>query len=275
MERLQRQLHKAAVPRIGSLALIRPDGVWRWMYCQVNSFSVGATRTEKLSKITALIAKYDVDGVVFCEAGINWSVGPSSRDLKSFFDPHMEREVRAAGSHNVHGPRISPLQQGGTAILLTHGILQYAKRHTTDMRKLGRWSSWTLCHNPLHRTRVVVAYSPGHLRKGLKTVYQQQMTYINAHQLHTTPLQLFISDLVKQLTIWKAAGDRLILFIDANESIIRGSTSKALGNIGMKEVTHKYWVNGAEPNTHIAGSSSIDGIFTTEDIETTNFLSLS
>ena len=143
-------MRKAVVPRIGNLASVHPDGVCRWMYCQVNSFSVGATRSEKLRKIAELIERHNVDGVVFCEAGINWSVGPSSRDLKSFFDPYMEREIRAAGSHNIHGPRVSPFQQGGEAILLTHGLLQYAQRHTSDMRKLGRWSPWTLCRNPLH-----------------------------------------------------------------------------------------------------------------------------
>ena len=275
MEHLRQQRRKAEVPRIGNLASLRPDGVWRWMYCQVNSFSEGATRDAKLSKIAHLIEQYEVDGVVFCEAGINWSVGPSSRDLKSFFDPFMEREIRATGSHNIHSPQISPLQQGGTAMLLTQSLLSYAHNNTADMRCLGRWSSWSFHRNPLHRTRVVVAYSPGHFRKGPKTVYQQQMAYINSHQLNQTPLQLFLSDLVKQLSTWKAAGDRLILFIDANESIVRGPISRALANIGMFEVTNKYWEPGVEPNTHVSGSTAIDGIFITHNVETTNFLSLS
>jgi hypothetical protein len=107
------------------------------MYCQVNSFSAGATREAKLRKITHLIKQYEVDGVVFCEAGINWSVGPSSRDLKSFFDPFMEREIRTTGSHNIHAPKVSPLQQGGTAMLITHSLLQYAQTNTADMRRLG------------------------------------------------------------------------------------------------------------------------------------------
>ena len=127
----------------------------------------------------------------------------------------MEREIRATGSHNTHSPKVSPLQQGGTAMLITHSLLQYAQTNTADMRRLGRWSSWTFYRNPLHRTRVVVAYSPGQFRKGPKTVYQQQMAYINNQQLDMSPLQLFLFDLSKQLTTWKAAGDRLILFIDA------------------------------------------------------------
>jgi hypothetical protein len=274
MEYLRHQLHKAEGPRIGNLAAVRPDGVWRWMYCQVNSFSVGTTRDSKLRKIVNLLEQYEVDGMVFCKAGINWSVGPSSWDLKSFFDPYMEREVRTTGSHNTHSPKVSPLQQGGTAMLITHSLLQHAQTNTADMRRLGRWSSWTFYRNPLHQTRVVVAYSPGQFRKGPKTVYQQQMAYINTHQLNLTPLQLFLTDLIKQLTTWKMAGDRLILFIDANKSILRGPISKALTKIGLFEVSHRYWDQGSEPNTHIAGSMSIDGIFTTNDVEMTNLISL-
>jgi hypothetical protein len=131
-------------------------------------------------------------------------------------------------------------------MLLTYSLLQYAHLSTINMQRLGRWSSWSFYRNPLHWTWVVVAYSPGQFHPGPKTVYQQQMAYINSHQLNLTPLQLFLSDLVKQLLIWKAAGNRLILFIDANESIVCGPICRALGSIGMLEVLHKYWELGVE-----------------------------
>ncbi len=254
---------------------MRPDGVWRWMYCQINSFSSGGARETKIRKVIALMDKYDVDGVTFCESGINWSVGPSSRDLKSFFDPFMEREIRTVSAHNIHGPRVSPFQQGGVSILLTHSLLQYARRHATDFRNLGRWTSWTLAHNPVHRTRIVVAYNPGHFRAGPKTVYQQHMTYINNNHLNTTPYTLFVSDLVKQLSTWIAAGDRILLFIDANEQVTNGPIYRALSALNMTEITHKYWDPGIVPHTHISGSKAIDGIFATRDIEVTGLVELS
>lgn len=245
------------------------------MYCQTNSFSSGGAREAKIRKVIALIEKHEVDGVTFCESGINWSVGPSSRDLKSFFDPYMEREIRTVSAHNTHGPRVSPFQQGGVSILLTHSLLQYARRHTTDFRDLGRWTSWTLAHNPDHRTRIVVAYNPGHFRAGPKTVYQQHMTYINRHRINSTPYTLFVSDLVQQLSTWIAAGDRILLFIDANEQVTDGPIYRALSGINMKEITHKYWEPGIVPHTHISGTKAIDGIFATHDIEVTGLLELS
>ena len=245
------------------------------MYCQINSFSAGATREMKIKKVLALIDKYEVDGVVFCESGINWSVGPSSRDLKSYFDPFMERECRAVSAHNIHGPRISPFQQGGVSILLTHTLLQYARRNTSDFRNLGRWTSWTMAHNPEHRTRIVVAYNPGHFRAGVKTVYQQHMTYIHRHRLQTTPYTLFLTDLVQQLTTWIAAGDRILLFIDANEQVTNGPIFRALTDINMKELTHKFWQPGIIPHTHISGTKAIDGIFATHELEITGLLELS
>jgi hypothetical protein len=263
MAHLQSQLRQAAVPPIGGLASVRPDGVIQVMYCQVNSLSVGTTCSEKIRRIVELIHRYEVDGVTLCETGINWSVGPSSRDLKSFFDPFMDREIRSSTSHNAHGPKVSPLQQGGTAILLTSTLLQYSHRHLPDWRRLGRWSSWSLYRNPEHRTRIVVAYSPGTRRNGPKTVYQQQMAYINTHRLNSTPTQLFITDLTAQLKSWIGAGERIILFIDANEPVTRGIINNSLSSIGLNEITHRFWDPGVEPNTHINGSCAIDGIFTT------------
>ena len=275
LEYKQSQVRRALAPKVGNLAAVRPDGVWRLMYCQINSFSAGALREMKIRKAIALIDKYEVDGVVFCESGINWSVGPSLRDLKSFFDSYMERECRATNAHNIHGPRVSPFQQGGVSILLTHSLLQNSRQHSADFHKLGRWTSWTLAHNPEHRTLVVVAYNPGHFRAGPKTVYQQQMTYIHKHNLQTTPYSLFLSDLVKQLETWIASGDRVVLFIDANEQIMDGLISRALAGINMTEITHKFWEPGTKPHTHISGSTAIDGIFLPHDLETSGLVELS
>jgi hypothetical protein len=68
-------------------------------------------------------------------------------------------------------------------------------------RGLGRWCSWTFLSNPCRIFRLVVAYRPCAAKtKGLKTIYQQQLRYIQNRGLETTPLELFDKDLTDQIT---------------------------------------------------------------------------
>ena len=86
-----------------------------------------------------------------------------------------------------------------------------------------------------------------------------------------------MKDFETQLRTWRKAGDRLFLFMDANEHIIDGELNMMLAQEGidLEEITHKYWPPGEEPNTHIEGKIPIDGGWKTPDIEVENYLSLS
>ena len=44
---LNSRIKLSTVPRIGSLPTIRPPGVWRLMYCQVNCLGLSATNNQK------------------------------------------------------------------------------------------------------------------------------------------------------------------------------------------------------------------------------------
>ena len=134
-----------------------------------------------------------------------------------------------------------------------------------------------LSNSPTHRTRVVVAYCPGRSRRdGLRTVYQQHLRYIQQHHLHLTPYQLFVDDLVKQVTCWIKAGDRILLLMDANEHVTKGLIHAKLTakDVGLKEVSHRYW-GATPPHTHINGSIPIDGIFASAELEIMHCLHLS
>jgi len=250
------------------------------MYCQVNCIGTNHKYNPKAIAIAKLIQDYEIDGVTLCEVGVDWEYGLSSVQLKDFFDPHMERETRSTTAHNTNGPCKSRSQRGGTGILLTHTLLEYTRATNHDPRRLGRWSSWVLSHNPLHRTRIVVAYCPGRHQqpKGPKTVFRQHMNYIYTHGLNTTPYRLFVDDITRQLKQWRAQGDRLLLFIDANEHVVRGPLARRLqaDDISLREIGNTFWPDkSAEPHTHADGSQPIDGIFSTPDIDITNFLALS
>ena len=66
-------------------------------------------------------------------------------------------------------------------------------------------------------TRIVVAYRPCNRKsKGLKTVYQQHLRYIQSHGLETDPVAMFDADLSKQIKEWRGAGKRIVLVNDVN-----------------------------------------------------------
>ncbi len=95
--------------------------------------------------------------------------------------------------------------------------LQYARKALVDPRGLGRWCSWPFYCNPTHTIRLVVAYRPCATKvKGLKTVYQQQLRYIQAKGLNVTPLELFNKDLTKQLSKRHTAEEKIVLLMDVN-----------------------------------------------------------
>ena len=274
---LASRYRKMHVPRIGAVPQPRPHGVFRWMYCQVNGL-VGESRTGKIRGIWELAERFDVDGIVLVEVGVNWKYyGPSMR-LSSWFDQIASRELKTTTAFNTHMPAVSAKQQGGTAIVLRHGLLQYGKHTTQDSSGLGRWTSWLLYTNTMHRTRVVVAYCPGKQGgKGPGTVYTQHMTEINNLGLNCSPYQFFVKGLTDALRAWRIAGDRIVLFIDSNEHVITGHLARLLSqpSIDMHEVSHGFWNSGEEHNTHINGTKPIDGIYASPEIDVSSFLALS
>lgn len=277
---LNERIHRSVVPRIGHLASIRPDGIWRFAYCQLNNISGRETRLRKIKAMERIARDFDIDGITMCELGVNWQAG-KGHSLKSWCSPHFPQEIRCTTANNTHSPRTSLSQPGGTGILLTQSLLEYAKTTENDHRHLGRWTSWVLSHTPDHVTRLIVAYCPckvhGRTAQGLKTVHRQHITYIQQNGLEYTPYQLFVKDLVSQLKTWRANNERLILCIDLNEHPLTGVISKRIrsDDIELFEQTSTFWPDGKEPNTHIEGSKPIDGIFTTPDVDLTSCLLLS
>lgn len=272
---IQRRHSLTHVPRIGNICQQKGDDTFRWMYCQVNGM---ATNHAKLQDILHLAETFDADGIVLVEVGVNWKFYRPSSRLSSRCNKLSAREIRATEAYNTHAPISSPAQQGGTAIITRHSILEFAKNISHDPKDLGRWASWVISATPDHISRVVVAYCPGRTKKtGPGTVYCQHLTAINSLGLDCTPYQMFVSDLTNQLRCWRAAGERLCLFIDANEHIRSGNIARVLAekHIDMHEASHRFWGVSGEHNTYILGSKPIDGIFATPDLDITGFLSLS
>ncbi len=157
-----------------------------------------------------------------------------------------------------------------------HEFLQYARKPSNDFQGLGRWCSWPFYCNPTHTTRIVVTYRTGSGKpKGLRTVYQQQIRYMQLHNLKGLPQQLFDKDLLHQCKLWRKSGERIIFLMDANEHVLNWRFHKALTSAGlnMEEFTHKCW-GRKEPYTHINGSIPIDSGYKSSEIEVMNICML-
>jgi hypothetical protein len=231
-------------------------------------------REMKIGVTERLIAKYEINISAFMELNYNWATVDSSANLASWFCQE-EREIRSAAAHNWHETQTRH-QPGGTGMVCRHEFLQYAKKPSNDFRRLGRWCSWPFYCNPTNTTRIVVAYRMGSGKpKGLRTIYQQQVQYMQLHNLKGLPQQLFDKDLLHQCKLWCKSGERIILLMDANKHVLNRKFHKALTSAGlnMDEFTHKCWGLN-EPYTHINGSTPINGGYKSSEIEVMNICML-
>jgi hypothetical protein len=196
---------------------------------------------------------------------VNWSTFLSSANLSSWLRDDIP-DIRTHTAHN-NNEGVGHYQPGGTATFAAGELVRYMKQKEEDFRGLGRWCSNLFYSDPDHRTRLVAAYNVGRQSlKGLKTIYQQQLRFIQLHGLNTTPSRLFLTDFVAQLMTWRRLGDRLLIFMDMNEHILRGSVARYLLSMGLAEATQRNW-GIVEPHTYIGGTEPIDGVWHTPDLE--------
>eukprot|EP00956_Cyclotella_meneghiniana_P008015 scaffold10676_cov49-Cyclotella_meneghiniana.AAC.6 len=256
-------------PAHGNVEEVRPDGVFRGMSVQLNGMVTRKVMNRKARLLTAAIKKYEVQFVGIGEVGVNWKKANRKRLLSLL--PELTGEARAMTANNTT-ENVAVHQQGGVATLALGEILNYYKKGSKDFRHLGRWTSFILQSVQGHRTRIVQAYGVRANRSNiLGSVYQQHVRYIQQHlNENVSPRQLFESDLLWQLSVWRALGDRIILIMDINCHVLTGKLSRALTveGIDLKEITKDH-IGSLCLNTHSSGSEQIDGVWATPDITVT------
>jgi hypothetical protein len=150
----------------------------------------------------------------------------------------------------------------------------YIKKVGQDKTGLRRWS-WILMGGAnWFNTRIIMAYNPcknKNVNSG--TTYQQQWHYyITKRKDLTCLLILFRRNLVKQLQKWRAAGDKIILFMDHNEHAIEGNLGKALvdrDGLDMRATIVQH--TGKSPGAmFFRGSKPIDSLWVSSNIDISN-----
>jgi hypothetical protein len=217
-----------------------------------------------------LIKRYDVNLVGIGEVGLNMSLMKNGYRFLSVF-PELGLETKSSVSYNEH-ENIRLHQQGGVGMILVGDILPFYKPGSKDFRRLGQWDSSIISGKQKHVTRVVHGYGVlPQPSEEIGSVYQQHIRYIQSELIEEiSPRELFESDFIWQLQVWRSQGEHLIVMMDANTHVLTGRLCRALAHesIGLREAT-KDVLGYLCPNTHIRGSQPIDGIWTTPDITVT------
>jgi hypothetical protein len=128
------------------------------------------------------------------------------------------------------------------------------------MYVLGRWA-WTQYRgrNKVSQ-RVVTAYRPGRNTTGAMSVWNQQRSYFDGKDDDRCPRDLFNIHLAEAIRSWTAAGDQLVMALDANEDVRSGTVHEFLLDLGLIEaIIDQHGSDG--PSTFEHGSSPIDGHF--------------
>ena len=141
-----------------------------------------------------------------------------------------EADIRSVAAHNVH-ENVGEFQEGGTALLAYGPIIEHhdLKGSCKDETGLGRWVVMTLVGEEGRKTKLVCGYNPCYNRKLVSnTSYQQHRHYFIHHGQDVCPRAKFREDLRAQLSQWRREGFELIVCLDANEHIYKGSLGRML-----------------------------------------------
>ena len=251
----------------------KPEGVTRMIYENPDGFNTKISDNEKLEKAKEIIDELEADVVAYSEHKINCAHKDNVNGMGQMFNGG-EAEIRTQTGHNVH-ENVGRTQQGGTSLLLFGSLIdQYNFEESgKDDSGLGRWVVMTFQGSHGIVTRVVCGYNPCVTnRRATRSTYQQHKRYfVTKESDRTCPRTRFREDLVRQLTKWREAGDRLIVCMDANENIYKKSIGKTLtkeDGLGMKEVVGDF--TGQQLGaTFFRGKTPIDGLWATPDIVVT------
>ena len=131
-----------------------------------------------------------------------------------------------------------------------------------DPEGLGRWVSQVIEGAGDHIFRYVAAYKPC---INCSKVYTQQETHYHQQGSDREPSQAFLEDLHEALTAWDEAGEKVMIYIDANQDVRQGKVADMFVDLSLQEqITHRHGKRAPAPATHDLNSNNvpIDGIWT-------------
>jgi hypothetical protein len=169
-------------------------------------------------------------------------------------------------AYNTTEPFATDHIAGGVGIIATKEAAVRFKSCSDDPTGLGRWTSVLINGRQDYNVRYVCAYNPN-ANGNLEGNWMQQERYFKGIGNYQNPLDILQTDLCRALDTWLAAGEHIVLMLDANQDIRTDKLGRAFQSLGLKEAIISKHIDFHPPvPTQQTGSRTIDGIFTTLDL---------
>ncbi len=257
----------------GNYPSTKSEGICRVVYENVNGLQPRIHNNPKLMKLCDIIDELEADIVGMCEHRINFAHKKVVNGPRQLFQREAHLVTIAGYNKNEN---VAQIQEGGTLMLATDEITQFhrASDSNHDPTGLGRWVSMLFAGQHGKATRVITAYNPcRNSKQDSGTTYQQHRRYlVRHHQSLECPRKRFLDDLTHQLAIWRAAGESIILCMDANQDVYTGPLGRALTDPEGADLLEAVQAATGEAigPTFFRGSRPIDAVWVSKDLHITN-----
>jgi hypothetical protein len=221
----------------GTAPNTKQPGIFRMMGESCNGFNNRIGGDTKIAKAHDIKEELDIVCLMYCEHRLIFWHKDNKINLKQMFQ--RESACTAISMNKLHeAKQAGMVQESGTGTICFGDCTDYIKKVVCNNKGLCRWSWILLGVSDGHNTCIIAAdYICKNKNINSGTSYQQQQQYfITKKKELTCPLILFCKSLVKQLKQWRAAGDRIVLFMDHNKHVIKGNLGKVLADRGRLDL---------------------------------------
>jgi len=209
------------------------------------------------------ISDFKLDGLGLFETGLDWRITPDEDHWYQRHSPVIKK-LKTSLAHNTMSDPISIQQWGGVATSVGPELIPRATAESVDPSGLGRWSSILIGGKKNHAFRIVNAYIPCDNASTENTVYRQHKLHLQRQGDLRLPRTAMLEDLYATMSAWLAAGELLMVFMDANEDIRTGEVNSMFRSLNLREmISQKHGSTHPMPATQIRNTSSrpIDGVW--------------
>ena len=202
---------------------------------------------------------------IYCatETNIAWQNIPAEDRVYERFKGKLEF-AKYTSANNKDKEFKGTFQPGGTLIITNGNICGRIQETGTENHTLQRWS-WQKFRGTNNRQLVIATVYRPVFSNGPLSTYQQHKAVLLDMNIDECPRKNILTQLRIQILQWQQENYQVIILGDFNEDVSSGNIRQFFTDLHMKELI-QYQHGSDAPCTMIKGSTPIDGIFGSEDI---------